>query len=133
MAKTADLIVVGAVVEVKKGRTVGAAEEAIEFVDSLIRIQETLKGRYSADTITVETDPLQPFDPEWRRPGARVLLFLTQGDPESNGRYFPTNSQSAFALTGETLDATIQDPFAQCVATSSLSEVRAAIEGTVSP
>lgn len=131
MVATSDVVVVGTVRSVES-RAVGPQEEEIQYLDATVGVESVLKGSMSDPMVTVSTRELSYSPPhvDWRQPGQRVLAFLsrTRGD-QAAGRYHPVNqSQSMFALSGNTLRATVSDPLARQIGAMTLPVVVSEVE-----
>lgn len=125
MVATVDLVVLGTVTDVTSGRTVGPPEEAIQYTDATLRVDEVLKGSVDGPTAVIETLQLESYQPEWRRPGAQIIAFLSGGEPAAEGRYHPTNhTQSVFVVDNGAIRSTTDDAFAEQLAAMSVSEFR---------
>src|SRR6266540_2610463 len=139
---TADVVVLATVAEVQPGRTVGPAGQEVQYVDTTLIPEKVLRGTVSASELTAETLQLEVYEIDWRQPGERVVAFLSISEPEANGRFHPTNSQSIFVLdAGNNLEPTVDDTFAQSFAGLSIEQFieqisranRAIERGNVSP
>ncbi len=142
MVATADVVVLATVAEVQPGRTVGPAGQEVQYVDTTLIPEKVLRGTVSASELTAETLQLEVYEIDWRQPGERVVAFLSISEPEANGRFHPTNSQSIFVLdAGNNLEPTVDDTFAQSFAGLSIEQFieqisranRAIERGNVSP
>jgi hypothetical protein len=123
MTIASNAVVTGTITEVRQGRSLGEGSGAIEMLDLLVEVEETLVG-VSSDVVVVETDPAQAWAREWRTEGSRVLLFLDRSDDDTQGRYHPINSQAVYRLNGGDLQAASEDPVAAQIARGSIEELR---------
>lgn len=133
-----DLVVVGTVQEVLPPEVIEAEDPEFptRTVNTVVRVDETLKGSAPGGVVTVETLELafrEPGPEEWREPGERVLLFLTPSrEPETPELFILANtnySQTAYVIQGEDVVATVDDELSEEVGALSLADVRQAIEG----
>lgn len=135
MVATSGAVLIGTVQEVVSGEEAGPPGEEIRHTNATVGVEEVLWGSVQDPTITIETLDIPVFEPEWRRPGTRVLLFLrATGEPDAKVDYVLTNySQSAYVLEGEGLIATGQDDgLALSLAGNSLEDVRLQVADAVS-
>ena len=122
-------------------RSAGAdevAENGVRYLNTVVTIDQVLKGSAPASVVTVETLKLEYGTPgmpsDWRKPGTRVLLYLKPStEPEEPaGFYQPTNhSQSVYVLQDRDLISTVRDPslpLSDRVASLSLPELRQEVE-----
>lgn len=138
LATKSELIVVGTVTESVIGEVVNDDPEfPSRFVHTVVHVEEPLKGS-APRVVTVVTHELafrMSNTQDWRRPGERVLLFLTRST-ETPGLHILANSnlsQTAYLMRGEDLEATVREPdypLSDRVAALSLSELRTAVRGT---
>jgi hypothetical protein len=125
MVATSDLVVFGTVAEVGAGRSVGPPEEAIQYGKATLSIEEVFKGSVEGPSVTVETLALERYEPDWRRRGTSVIVFLADGSPTADGAYYLTNhTQSVFIVEAGDLRPTSEDAFATQVSAMSLNEFR---------
>lgn len=101
---------------------------------TVVRVDDVLKGSVRAQLVAVETLELAfggPALPDWRKPGTRVLLFLSPSrEPETGEVYIPANtnySQTAYVIKGQDITAAVDDPLSERIAALSLPEVRQAV------
>jgi hypothetical protein len=130
LAGNSSLIVVGTVSDTRVGEVFDddpTGQYPTRFLHTVVSVDEVLKGSAPSGDLTIATDELAYAAPnldDWRKAGTRVLLFLT---PSVEGRYVMANldySQTAYALRGEDVVATIGDPLSDSIAAMSLSEIR---------
>ena len=136
MVATADLVVVGTVLEVRPGE-IGPAdspEEQIETLEAVVRIDEVLKGRAPGGPVVLETidQAYTAGNTEWRCPGERALLFLSRSTEKPGGFYITNYSQSAYVLRDARFIPAVhdglEDPVVQKVENLSLPELRHEVE-----
>ena len=130
MVATVDLVAIGTVTEVTS-REVGdpATPEKEMFLRTVVSVDEVLKGATPESPIVVDTPELAYAQPhtEWRRPGERVLLFLSRG-PEAPG-FFPTShSQSVYVHQSGDLRPTVHGPLSERIASLSVEELRQQVQ-----
>ena len=128
-----ELVVTGTVQEVVVGEVVaepGDDEYPTRWLDTTLIVDEVLKGP-SSDTVVVQTLELAfGGRAEWRKPGERVLLFLSASREEpslfilSNDGDGPAYGQAAYIVRDEDVIATTDDVVAERVAALSLAELR---------
>ena len=100
--------------------------------NTVVRVDEILKGSAPSAAVTVKTLELAfggPGPEEWRKPGERVLLFLSPSR-ETTGLYILANtnySQTAYIFQGEDVRATVGDRLSEKIAALSLPEVSQAV------
>lgn len=143
MVAASDLVMVGAVTEVRPGRvtvitrdaapsylegtdTAGGQEEITEAspedlveevrdLNAVVSVDNALKGSPPEDSVTVATLDYAyggPQSTEWRKPGERVLLFLSRST-ETPGLYIPAEAsyeQAVYVLQGSDIVAPTTDP-----------------------
>ena len=131
MVATSDVVVLGTVIELKPGDIVGEPGDEIELLDAVFDVQEVLYG--SADgssTLTIQTDPFIPTEPEWRTIGNTVLVFMKMNtDPGSEGKFYKLNDQAVYLVTGTDVQETVDhDPFSNGVAAMTIDEIREKIQ-----
>lgn len=134
------VVVEGTVKEVSPGREVVDIdpEYPTRFINNELQVDGVLKGTLSSKDVTVETMDLA-FSPaagrpdtEWRRPGVRVLAFLSpraSGDPI----FGPTTyAQSFYRVTGAKLEPLSGDAgsLGERIAGMSLPELERAVPGS---
>lgn len=127
MVATSDVVVLGTVTDIRQGMTVGEPGEEIQLLDVAFDVQEALYGSTEPSrTLTVQSDPFIPTEPEWRGIGNTVLLFMkVNTDPGAEGRYYPINEQSVYLVSGTDVQATTDhDSFSREVAAMTLDEIR---------
>lgn len=135
-----DLIVIGTVKGSFVGETVNDDPEyPSRFLHTLVAVDENLKGSALGGLVSVHTNELAfggaPHSREWRKPGERVLLFLTPST-ETAGLHILANRnlhQTAYLIRGEDLEWTAREPgypLSERIAARSVSELRAAVRGT---
>jgi hypothetical protein len=135
LVQASDLVVAGTVQEVRPGEieAKGTGEE-IEHSETLVDVAEVLKGPGPDGPLVVETLEsafVGPNAAEWRKPGARVLLFLSpsrEGTPVhilANANY----SETAYLVQDGNLIDTLRG-YPAAAAPTSLSEVRRAARPT---
>lgn len=130
LVKESDLVVVGTVTEVLPGEVDAAGTpEAQEHLNTVVRVEEVLKGAISSDVVTVKTLQLAYARPymEWRQPGERVLLFLSPSRETPELYIIPSHSQSAYILRSSDIVATVDQRLSNRVASLSLPELRRAV------
>jgi len=134
-AKT-DLVVVGTIEEVLPPKVIEAEdpEYPTREIDTVVRVDEVLKGSAPSGVVTIKTLELEfggPGREEWREPGQRVLLFLSPSrEPKTPGVHILANtnsSQTAYVIDGGDIRATVADSLGQRVAALSLPEIREAV------
>jgi len=128
-----ELVVTATVQQVVVGEVVAEPDDdphPTRWLDTTLMVEEVLKGPPS-DTVVVETLEFAfGGRAEWRKPGQRVLLFLSPSTEEprlfilSNGGEGPAYGQAAYILRDEDVIATTDDEIAEKVAGLSLSELR---------
>jgi hypothetical protein len=134
VAKT-DLVVVGTVQEVLPPKVIEAEDPEFptRVFETVVRVEEALKGSAPSGVVTVKTLELAfsgPGAEEWREPGDRVLLFLSPSR-ESRGLHILANtnySQTAYLIQGKDLVAAVDDPLGKQVAALSVAELRQAVQ-----
>ena len=136
MVATADLVGIGTVTEVRPGKVDAAGTpEEVRHLNTVVQVDEVLKGPAPAGSVTVTTLELAyggPQNIEWRRPRERVLLFLSHSR-EQPGLYIPAGisyDQTAYVLRDDDLLAAsaFNDPLSKRVAGLSLPELRREVE-----
>lgn len=134
MVATADLVVMGTVTDVRPGEVEAAGTlEPVRDLNAVVSVDEVLKGPAPEGPVVVKTLELAyagPYAKEWRRPGERVLLFLSHSR-ETPGLYIVaavSYDQTAYILRGDDLVATLRDPLSERVASLSLPELRREVE-----
>jgi hypothetical protein len=132
MVATSDLVVMGTVKDVRPGETDAAGTpDQVQHLNAVVSVDEVLKGSAPDGPIVVKTlEPAYsgPGRAEWRRPGERVLLFLSHSR-EQPGLYIPaaiSYDQTAYVIQpGGALRATVpDDPLSARVASLSVPELR---------
>lgn len=128
-----ELVVTGTVQQVVVGEVVAEPEDdpyPTRWLDTTVMVDDVLKGP-PTDTVVVETLELAfSGRAEWRKPGERVLLFLSLSREEpgpfilSNDGEGPAYGQAAYILRDEDVIATTDDEIAERVAALSLAELR---------
>ena len=109
--------------------------DEVQNLNTVVRVDEVLKGSAPAGAVTVTTLELAyggPQNTEWRRPRERVLLFLSHSR-EQPGLYIPagiSHDQTAYVLRDDDLlaAAAFDDPLSERVASLSLPELRREVE-----
>jgi hypothetical protein len=134
MVATADLVVMGTVTNVRPGEVEAAGTpEEVVHLNAVVGVDEVLKGPAPEGPVVVKTLELAysgPYAKEWRRPGERVLLFLSRSR-ETAGLYIPaaiSHDQTAYILQSDDLVATVSDPLSDRVAGLSVPELRREVE-----
>jgi hypothetical protein len=135
MVATADLVVMGTVTDVRPGEVDAAGTpDEVGHLNAVVGVDEVLKGPAPEDPVVVKTLELAysgPYAKEWRRPGERVLLFLSHSR-ETPGLYIPaaiSYDQVAYILQGGDLVVTVSDdPLSNRVASLSVPELRSEVE-----
>lgn len=138
IAKT-KLVVTGTVQQVLIGKVLADDPEfPTRYLNTVLTVDETLKGSAPSGTIVVETRELafgHPRGPDdWRTPGSRVLLFLSASSEEpavyilSNAGGGANYEQSVYILDGADVIATTHDPVAEQLAALSLDQVRQTVQ-----
>lgn len=129
MVATSDVVVLGTVVDIRKGIMEGTSPEEIYHLHADLDVQETLYGSAVPSTLTVETLQFVAPRPDWRETGNTVLAFMKLStEPDTPGIYYPVNDQSVYLVAGTDLQATVEDdPFSEGVATMTLDEIRSEI------
>jgi hypothetical protein len=136
MVATADLVVMGTVTDVRLGEVYAAGTpDEVRTLNAVVSVDEVLKGAAPEGLVVVNTLELAytgPYAKEWRRPGERVLLFLSDSR-ETPGLYIPVgirHDQAAYILQGGDLVATVKvdDPVSNYVASLSVPELRREVE-----
>ena len=139
MVAKADLVVLGTVTDVRPGKVEAeGTPDEVQNLNTVVRVDEALKGSAPAGTVTVTTLELAyggPQNTEWRRPRERVLLFLSHSR-EQPGLFIPAGisyDQTAYVLRDDDLIAasTFNDPLSKRVASLSLPELRREVEEAV--
>ncbi len=136
MVATADLVVIGTVTDVRPGEvTAAGTPEEVRDLNTVVSVDEVLKGPAPEGPVVVKTLELAysgPYAKEWRRPGERVLLFLSRSrEKETPGLYIVaaiSYDQTAYILRGDDLVATLRDPLSERVTSLSLPELRREVE-----
>jgi hypothetical protein len=140
LTDASQVVVEGTVQEVRSGREVVDIdpEYPTRFLNTVVQVDDVLKGTLSTKSVTVETMDLA-FGPaagrpasEWRKPGERVVAFLSPrapGDPV----FGPTTyAQSFYRVTGAKLEQLSGDagPLGERIAGMSLPELERAVPGS---
>jgi hypothetical protein len=130
MVATSEAVVVGTVVDVRKGITEGPPGEQIQLMHTDLAVNESLFASANVEaTLTVETLQFVEPDPDWRTVGNTVLAFLKLStEPDTPGVYYPINEQSVYLVDGGKVQATTDDGFANDIAAMSLDEIRQEIQ-----
>lgn len=130
LVRVSDLIIVGTVREVLPAQPEGEPPEEIYHVNTVVAVDEVLKGSTGEEAVTVKTLEeayAGPNGEEWRQQSERVVLFLSPSR-ETPGLYIPANVdyyQTAYVIVGEDLIATLSDDeLARQIAGLSLPELR---------
>jgi len=138
MVATSDAVVLAEVLALT-AQEEGPPTEQYEVADVLVKVEEVLKGPAAGDTLTIRTDPLYPYQREWRLAGERVVLFLFMGrDP---GFAHQLNRQSIFIVESTDLRTAYPDSLSSQLAALSLDGLRKGVadakqainEGRVEP
>jgi hypothetical protein len=138
LAAHSELVVVGTVTSSGIGKVFDddpTGEYPTRLLHTAVGIEESLRGSIASDEVTIVTDELAFAAPnltDWREPGTRVLLFLTPST-ETTGYYVLTNlnnTQTAYFVQGDDLEAAVGDPLSGRVAAMSLSEIRREVQQT---
>lgn len=151
LVATSDAIVVGTVIDVRTGRSVGGEEGGaagtasggaeVGFTDVRIGVEEVLRGDMGAEVELEVDDFIAGPDSTWRRAGERAVFFLVEKF-DAPGKYRPVNTQAVYRLADdERLDPAGDDSFSASIAAPGLAALRPAIEaaeklidaGTVTP
>lgn len=129
MVATSDVVVLGTVVDIKRGIMLGTPPEEIYLLHADLDVQETLYGSAVPTSLTVQTAQDVAPRPDWRETGNTVLAFMKLStEPDTPGIYYPVNDQSVYLVAGTDLQATVEDdPFSEGVASMTLDEVRSRI------
>ena len=136
MVATGDLVVMGTVTDVRPGETDAAGTpDQVQHLNAVVSVDEVLKGSAPDGPIVVKTlEPAYsgPGRAEWRRPGERVLLFLSRSR-ETAGLYIPaaiSYDQTAYVIqSGDALRATVpNDRLSARVTSLSVPELRREVE-----
>ncbi len=130
MVATSDVVVLGTVIELKQGTTVGPPGYEIELLDAILAVQEVLYGSAGeSSTLAIQTDPFIPAEPEWRETGITVLAFMdVNTDPGSEGKYYLVNSQSLYVVAGTDVQPAVEgDPLSEQMAAMTIDEIRSKI------
>lgn len=135
LVATSDLAIVGTVEAVDAGMTeAGGSPEEIRHTNVTIRIDETLWGMSTDDTVVVETLELAYARPyrEWRVPGTAVIAFLIQST-EGRPIFITTNhSQSVYLVdSAGDVQPAVPDTLADQVAAASLADTRRTVADAV--
>jgi len=136
MVATADLVVMGTVADVRGGEVdaAGTAEE-VGHLNTVVIADEVLKGPALGGPVVVKTLELAYSGrgaAEWRRPGERVLLFLSNSR-EQAGLYIPAGisyDQTAYLIqSGDDIQAAVpEDPLSSRIAGLSAAELHQQVE-----
>jgi hypothetical protein len=129
MVATTEVIVIGTVADVTKGRVVGPPGEEVQYLDTTLDVEKVLAGDVTDTQLTVETLELEVYEFDWRQPGERLVAFLSPSGPEAGGRLYPTNSQSIFVVgEGDELKPWVDDAFVRTYEGMLLDDFMALIE-----
>lgn len=89
--------------------------EEVRDLNAVVSVDNALKGSPPEDSVTVATLDYAyggPQSTEWRKPGERVLLFLSRST-ETPGLYIPAEAsyeQAVYVLQGSDIVAPTTDP-----------------------
>lgn len=140
LARASTLVITGTVKDVRPGGEVIDIdpEYPTRFIDTLLGVDEVLKGPAISGEVTVNSIELAYANPpgspagtpnrEWRKPGERVIAFLTNSG--SGPIFVPTSyAYSFYRLKGEDIEALSRGPgsLSDRVASMSLSQLRSAV------
>jgi hypothetical protein len=141
LAQASTLVITGTVTDVRSGGEVVDIdpEYPTRFLDTLVRVDEVLRGSAGSGDVTVKSielayanppgSPAGTPDREWRKPGERVVAFLTNSG--SGPLFVPTSyAYSFYRLKGEDIEALSRGPgsLSDRIASMSLLELRRAVQ-----
>jgi hypothetical protein len=142
LAQASTLVISGTVKDVRPGGEVVDIdpEYPTRFIDTLVGVDEVLKGSAASGEVTVKSIELAYANPpgtpagtpdrEWRAPGERVVAFLT--NLGSGPIFGPTSyAHSLYRIKGADIEVLSQAPgsLSERIASMSLSELRSAVRG----
>jgi hypothetical protein len=113
-------------------------EYPTRFINTVLQVDDVLKGTASGKQVTVETMDLAfgpsagRADSEWRKPGERVVAFLSRG-AAGDAVFGPTTyAQSFYRVTGIELEQLSGDAgsLGERIAGMSLLELESAVPGS---